>query len=103
MKNVVILGGGYGGIKIAAGLAGQSLPDDVRIVVVDRNPYHSLKTEFYTIAAGTSADRDVRMDFPDEERIEYVFAEIEQIDTEKQNILFRDTNRVLPYDYLVVG
>lgn len=71
MKRLVVLGGGYGGLKIVLGLLEHHLPEDVHITIVDRNPYHSIKTEFYTIAAGTVAEKDVRMNFPDDKRVQY--------------------------------
>lgn len=103
MKNLVILGGGYGGIKVALGVLDKDLPSDVTLTIVDRNPYQSLKTEFYTIAAGTVADREVRNDFPKDDRINYVYGEIVKIDTDHQLILFQDRSEPLAYDYLVVA
>jgi len=103
MKRLVIVGGGYGGIKILSGLLDQPLPEDIHITVVDRNPFRSLKTEFYAIAAGTVADQEVRVEFPDDNRVNYVFKEIKKIDTEHEQILFEDPEESLPYDYLVIG
>lgn len=103
MKRLVILGGGYGGIKILTGLLDQYLPEDLQITVVDRNPFRSLKTEFYTIAAGTVADQDVRVEFPDDKRVHYVFNEATKIDTENEQILFEDPEDTISYDYLVIG
>ncbi|MBM7600846.1 NADH dehydrogenase [Virgibacillus halotolerans] len=103
MKRLVILGGGYGGIKILLSLLDHQLPEDVHITLVDRNPYHSLKTEFFTIAAGTVAERDVRLDFPDDNRINYVYKEINKIDSENQKITFENSTEVISYDYLVIG
>lgn len=103
MKRLIILGGGYGGIRILSNLLDKNLPTDVHITVVDRNPYHSLKTEFYTIAAGTTSDRDVRIDFPEHNQVEYMFLEIEQIDTTNQQISFHDSGEFINYDYLVVA
>src|SRR5699024_9085510 len=103
MKNLVILGGGYGGLTIVLDLLKQGIPEDIQITLVDKNPYHSLKTEFYTIAAGTAADRDVRIDFPEDERIRYVFGEVEKIDVENENILFKDISTIVSYDYLVIA
>ncbi|WP_010097850.1 NAD(P)/FAD-dependent oxidoreductase [Ornithinibacillus scapharcae] len=103
MKNLVIVGGGYGGIKVALGLVEKGLPEDVNLTVVDRNPYQSLKTEFYTIAAGTVADRDVRVDFPKHEHIQYIYGEIDKIDAENQQIVFHDRSDHVPYDFLVVA
>lgn len=103
MKRLVILGGGYGGIKVLLGLLDQQLPEDLNITVIDRNPYHSLKTEFFTIAAGTVAERDVRLAFPDDKRVHYVYKEINNIDTESQQITFENSIETIPYDYLVIG
>ncbi|WP_181347780.1 NAD(P)/FAD-dependent oxidoreductase [Thalassobacillus sp. CUG 92003] len=103
MKRLVILGGGYGGLKMLLNLIENDLPEDLHITLVDRNPYHSYKTEYYTIAAGTVADKDVRTDFPKHDQVEYVFNDIEQIDTEQQEILFKDTHDRVAYDYLVIG
>lgn len=103
MKRLAILGGGYGGMKILANLLDKNLPKDVHITVVDRNPYHSLKTEFYTIAAGTVSDRDVRTEFPEHNQVSYIFDEIKQIDTTNQYISFRDSSESISYDYLVLA
>ncbi|UOR13950.1 NAD(P)/FAD-dependent oxidoreductase [Halobacillus amylolyticus] len=103
MKKLVILGGGYGGLKILMNLISNNLPDDVHITVIDRNPYHSLKTEFYTIAAGTVADRDVRMEFPSDDQVNYVFGDIEHIDIDEQQISIKQSSEAIPYDYLVLS
>lgn len=103
MERLVILGGGYGGIKILTTMLEQRIPDNIQITIIDKNPYHSLKTEFYTIAAGTVADRDVRIDFPEDEHINYVFSEIEQIDTENQQIILKRAIENIEYDYLVIA
>ncbi|WP_085993908.1 NAD(P)/FAD-dependent oxidoreductase [Oceanobacillus senegalensis] len=103
MKRLVILGGGYGGIKVLNGILNYQLPEDLQIIVVDRNPFRSLKTEFYAIAASTSAETDVRVAFPDDERVTYLFREITKIDTEKQQIQFKEEEDILPFDYLIIG
>src|SRR5699024_3931824 len=96
MKNLVILGGGYGGLTIVLDLLKQGIPEDIQITLVDKNPYHSLKTEFYTIAAGTAADRDVRIDFPEDERIRYVFGEVEKIDRKSTRLNSSHLHDALP-------
>ena len=103
MRNLVILGGGYGGVKTLVNMLDKDLPDDLQITVIDKNPYHSLKTEFYTIAAGTVAEIDVRMEFPDDNRVNYVYAEVNQIDTENRKISFKKSTKIVSYDYLVVA
>lgn len=103
VKNLVILGGGYGGIKVLTGLLGQELPDDVQITVVDKNPYTSYKTEFHTIVAGTTADVDVRSPFPVHEQVNYEFGTIRSIDLTEKVVFFQDRSTVVNFDYLVIA
>lgn len=103
MKKLIILGGGYGGVNILMNMLDHNFPEDTEIILVDRNPYHCLKTEFYAVAAGTGAPRDVRIDFPKDKRVAYVFGEVTKVDTENKQILFEDPEQTIVYDYLVVG
>src|SRR5690606_14269350 len=100
---VVILGGGYGGVRILHRLLAGGLPERTQITLIDRNPYHSLKTEFYALAAGTSADKDVRVDFPKNDKLLFVFGEVEKIDTEQERIHVREYDEPVTYDYLIIG
>lgn len=50
MKNLVLIGGGYGNMRVLHRLLPNQLPDDVTITLIDRNPYHCLKTEYYALA-----------------------------------------------------
>ncbi len=103
MRKLVILGGGYGGIKVLTGLLGLALPEDLQIVVVDKNPYHSYKTEFHTIVAGTAAEVDVRSPFPVHDQVVYEFGTVKGIDIESQKITFENSSKVVSYDYLVIS
>lgn len=103
MKRVVLLGGGYGGMNALHQLIDHGIPKDVEITVIDRNPYHSLKTEFYAITAGTKADREVRIDFPVHQQIQYEFGNIVEIDTEQEQIHLKDSDVPVKYDYLLIG
>lgn len=103
MKNLVILGGGYGGIKVLTGLLNTSLPDDIQIIVVDKNPYHSYKTEFHTIVAGTAADKDVRTNFPKHDRVKYEYGFVRHIDLDAKEISFENASKIVSFDYLVIG
>ncbi|WP_338471931.1 NAD(P)/FAD-dependent oxidoreductase [Niallia sp. XMNu-256] len=101
MKNLVILGGGYGGIRILDRLLPQ-LPDDVSVTLIDRAPYHSLKTEFYALAAGTISDQDVRVPFPENPKLKIIYAEIVKIDLEGKKIVLENEADVT-YDDLIIG
>lgn len=102
MKNIVILGGGYGGLTVIKHLLESSIPNDTQIILVDRMPFQGLKTEYYALAAGTVSDYDLRVQYPVHERLTYKYGEVESIDLEGQVILIRNEDP-LPYDQLVIG
>ncbi|WP_018921842.1 FAD-dependent oxidoreductase [Salsuginibacillus kocurii] len=102
MKRLVVLGGGYGGMKILSQLLPKDLPEDIEITLVDKLPYHCLKTEYYALAAGTESDQEVRVPFPEHEQLNYYFGTVEEIDLENEQISFQDKEPI-NYDYLVIG
>lgn len=102
MKNLVILGGGYGGMKLLSELLPNHLPEDVMITLVDRVPYHCLKTEYYALAAGTVSDKELRVSFPEHPRLALKYGEVIGIDRANKKVLFHD-EEPLSYDDLVIG
>ncbi len=102
MKNLVLLGGGYGNMRVLLRLLPNNLPDDIQITLIDRTPFHSLKTEFYALAAGTVSDQEVRVAYPEHERLKTVFGEIVDINREEKIIVLADDTQV-SYDDLVIG
>jgi NADH dehydrogenase len=103
MKNLVILGGGYGGMKILSELLpNNNLPDDVSITLVDRVPYHCVKTEYYALAAGTISDKEIRVAFPEHPRLVIKYGEITGVDTRNQKVLLKKDEPV-KYDDLIIG
>ncbi|MBY0096953.1 NAD(P)/FAD-dependent oxidoreductase [Mesobacillus maritimus] len=102
MKNLVILGGGYGGMRILQRLLPNDLPEDVTITLIDRVPYHCLKTEYYALAAGTISDQHVRVCFPEHPRLKLKYAEITEIQIDKQQVCLQNGETV-HYDELIIG
>ncbi len=102
MKNLVILGGGYGGMRILLRLLPNQLPDDVQITLIDKNPYHCLKTEYYALAAGTISDHHIRVSFPEHPRLQTVFGTVKKIDPENKEVMLNDDTTV-SYDDLIIG
>ncbi|GBG09973.1 FAD-dependent oxidoreductase [Paenibacillus sp. MY03] len=102
MRNVVILGGGYGGAAIVNELIEHGLPHDVFITLVDRMPFQGLKTEYYALAAGTVSDLELRVKFPVDSRVQYAYGEITDIDMENE-LVYVEGHEPLSYDWLVIG
>ncbi|MGG3987641.1 NAD(P)/FAD-dependent oxidoreductase [Bacillus smithii] len=101
MRNLVLLGGGYGNMRILLRLL-PNLPEDVAVTLVDKVPYHCLKTEYYALAAGTTSDQHVRVPFPTHPQLSHVFAEITEIDLENKTIHLKEQDPIM-YDELVIG
>lgn len=102
MKNLVILGGGYGGMRILLRLLPNQLPQDVQITLIDKNPYHCLKTEYYALAAGTISDHHIRVSFPEHPRLHSIFGEVTSVDLENKQVLLNDHEPV-QFDDLIIG
>ncbi|MER1958573.1 MAG: NAD(P)/FAD-dependent oxidoreductase [Solibacillus sp.] len=101
MQKLVLLGGGFGNMRVLLRIL-PNLPADVEVTLVDRTAFHSIKTEFYALAAGTSTDKEVRVDFPEHDRLKRVYGEIVRIDREDKKVYLED-DTALDYDQLVVG
>lgn len=102
MRRLVIVGGGYGGIRIIQRLLASPVPNELEIVLVDREPFHCLKTEYYALAAGTVPDTDVRVPFPEHPKLSFYFGEVTAIDLENKVIKLSEQED-LTYDELVIG
>lgn len=100
MKNIVCLGGGYGNMRFIQRML-PKLPSGYKITLVDKNPYHGLKTEYYALAAGTKSEKKVRMDFPEDKQVEIIYDTITEIDIDSGRVVME--NGSLDYDRLVIG
>lgn len=102
MRNLVILGGGYGGLTIVNELLEKDWPDDIEVTLVDRMPYQGLKTEYYALAAGTVSDVDIRTEFPMDPRVTKRYGEVTEVDPHKK-LVHMEGEEPLSYDWLVIG
>lgn len=98
----MILGGGYGGMKMLNELLPNNLPENITITLVDRVPYHCLKTEYYALAAGTISDHDIRVSFPEHPRLKVKYGEITELKLAEKKVYLGDGEQI-EYDDLVIG
>ncbi|WP_166240573.1 NAD(P)/FAD-dependent oxidoreductase [Paenibacillus turpanensis] len=102
MNNLVILGGGYGGLTVAHELLEGDLPADVELILVDRMPFQGLKTEYYALAAGTVSDHDIRAQFSEDSRLKKRYGEVTSVDLENK-LVHLEGQDPLPYRWLVIA
>ncbi|KRL05940.1 NAD(P)/FAD-dependent oxidoreductase [Liquorilactobacillus oeni] len=103
MKEIVILGAGYAGLRALHYL--QAAKGDFHITLVDRNDYHYEATDLHEVAAGTQPKEKITYPIRDvvkDSVTTFVQATVEKIDRESQKIELENGNEI-SYDYLVVS
>ena len=102
MKRVVVVGGGYGGLRVIEGLEKN---EDIEITLIDINPYHYLQTEAYAYIASKSDVYDIAIDLENWcagfSRVKFVQMQVDSIDFERKCVL--GENNSIEYDYVVVA
>ena len=109
MPHVVIIGGGFGGLNAAQGLA--DVP--VNITLIDRNNYHLFQPLLYQVAtAAVSAGEiatPIRSVLRKQKNASVLMAEAREIDLVNKRVLLHDDHAstdeidTLDYDYLIVA
>ena len=103
MKKVLVIGGGYGGLRAIETLHKY---EDVSITLIDKNPYHYLQTEAYGYIAGRFDVHEVAIDLKNwcegfKERVTFIHEEASSINFEKKSVHLNSTD--LFYDYLIIA
>jgi NADH dehydrogenase len=101
LKRVVIIGGGFGGIKLAQKLSDKHF----EVVLVDRHNYHTFQPLLYQVAtAGLEPDSiagPLRKQLEGKEHFYFRMAIVEYVDP-ASNLIQSDIG-ILDYDYLVIA
>lgn len=102
LPKVVIVGGGFGGLNAAQGLA--KLP--VQVTVLDRKNHHTFQPLLYQVAtAGLSPGEiaaPIRGVLKKHENMRMLLAEVVGVDLDRKLVKLRDGSD-LSYDYLIVA
>jgi NADH:quinone reductase (non-electrogenic) len=101
LPRVVIVGGGFGGLYAAKGLAGAP----VRVTVIDRHNYHLFRPMLYQVATGLlSADQvaaPLRSILRRQENVEVLMAEVSAVDTAAKVV--QTDQGSIQYDFLILS
>ncbi|MDA3946465.1 MAG: NAD(P)/FAD-dependent oxidoreductase [Helicobacteraceae bacterium] len=103
MKKIIVIGGGYGGLRAVENLAGI---DGLHITLIDKHPYHYLQTEAYGYIAGRFDLPDIAVDlknwcFGFKKWVEFLHDEVTYVDFKDQTVQLSD--KKLHYDYLIMA
>ncbi len=112
-KKIVIIGGGFGGVRVALDLVNSH--SDARITLINKNPNNCFYIDLYEIATAiletekridfhnlsSSANIPLRQIFKDKQ-IQILIDEVTDIDLNNQKVLTKIEGEV-EYDYLVIA
>ncbi len=104
MKTIVVLGAGYAGLKTVVALQ-KKLRKEVRIILIDQNPYHYETMRLYEVASGSAPYTRMSYelaDVLDENMSELVVEQVEKIDLKNKTVELTK-HKPISYDYCVVG
>ena len=101
MKRIVIVGGGYGGLRALEHLCKY---EKFHITLIDKNSYHYMQTETYGYIAGRFDVSDIALDIESfieglRENVLFLQDEALSIDRESNEVICRTKN--VSYDYLI--
>lgn len=101
LPRILIIGGGFGGIKLAQTLNKKPF----QIVLVDRNNYHTFQPLLYQVATGglepDSIAFPLRKMFSKQENLIFRMCEVERVDT-TGNVAYTNIGTI-DFDYLVMA
>jgi NADH dehydrogenase len=100
--HIVILGGGFAGLKLARKLSNRS---GFRVTLVDRFNYHQFQPLFYQVATGgldaSNISFPLRKAFQHSRNVRIRLDQVESIDTANHEVVTNHGR--LPYDLLVIA
>jgi NADH dehydrogenase len=98
---VVIVGGGFGGLSAAKGLAGRR----VEVTLIDRNNHHVFQPLLYQVATAGLSPADIaspiRHILNSQKNAKVLLAEVLGVDIRAKEVI--TSNRRIRYDYLVLA
>jgi sulfide:quinone oxidoreductase len=107
MANILILGGGFGGVVAAESLARQ-IPKEHQITLVSRSTKFIFYPELVRLAFGKCEPDDISFDLREamlDRRVRFIQADAARVKPERRRVVLThgEVDGDLPYDYLIVA
>ncbi|WP_099469352.1 NAD(P)/FAD-dependent oxidoreductase [Konateibacter massiliensis] len=103
-KKIVIVGAGYAGILTAKKLAKKLKKEDVKITIIDKNPFHTMLTELHEVAANRVDEDSIKISLKKVfagRKVDVKMDTVASIDFEKKSV--EGQLESYAYDYLVLA
>lgn len=105
--DVVVLGAGYGGLQTVQQLSKYFKErKDIRLVLIDQHPYHTLMTQLYEPAVGTKQAKDIMVPLEDilpQDEVSFIEGKVAAIDLAKRQVLVEGLAKPVSFTYLVIA
>lgn len=102
---IVIVGAGYAGVLTAKKLAKKFAKDnDIKITIIDKNPFHTMLTELHEVAASRVDEDSIKISLKRVfagRRVDVKQDTVDSIDFEKKQVIGKKEQYA--YDYLVLS
>lgn len=115
-KRVVVVGGGFGGVRVALDLFG--LRHDLEVTLIDKNGYHSYPSDYYKLVSSKAEKQHVdpvkfrllfssvtiplAEIFEGKRNVELLFDEVTEIEPERKQVICASGKKIR-YDWLILA
>ncbi len=102
MVNIIILGGGFAGIRAALALRNKVESYGLRVIVIDKGTSHVFTPSLYEVATAEESPKNVLIPYKYifKKPLEFIKGNITEVDVKEKKILL-DDNREYAYNYLI--
>ncbi|KRO04583.1 MULTISPECIES: NAD(P)/FAD-dependent oxidoreductase [Levilactobacillus] len=103
MATILVLGGGYAGMRAIKFLQ-REVPSEDKIILVDKTSTHTEKTNLHEVAAGTIAPDRITYEINDviSSRVDFICDTVTNVDVDQKQVTLAD-HEPITYDYVIVA
>jgi NADH dehydrogenase len=104
MKHIVVVGGGFAGITAILQLRKNLKNHNIKITLIDKNPYHLFTPSLYEVATSEEPQKNIAIPFTKifDGNVNIIKDSVTNIDPKNKSIHLRN-NEPVQYDYVVIA